>query len=151
MKTKQLTKLFLLVAAIAMTGCKDPLFDGKFEILLRVVNQTESTIVVEYEGVGLDTVVYNNIQPGHDGSRLLGLYEGSVDETKPSDDFVEDKLAHVIIYRMKDDSVRQYLPKERYDEVGDFRCYVQPEFVAYEAFYELTVTEAMFTDKVVKE
>jgi len=147
MKKSTLILAFLLVATAMMTSCRDPFFDGKFETQLRVYNKTNSTIVLEFEDIEYDTVYIEKIQPNKEGIQGLGVYEGSVKETKPSDDFVNDKLEHVAIYRMVGGHVLQYLPREYYDEAGKFDSYVNPEFVRYEAFYELTVTEDMFSDK----
>lgn len=147
MKKSTLILAFLLVATVMLTNCKDPFFDGKFETHLRVYNKTNSTIVLEFEDIEYDTVYIKKVQPNHEGIKMLGVYEGSVEETKPSDDFINDKLRHVIIYRMVGGDVLQYLPREYYDEAGKFHSYVSPEFVRYEAYYELTVTEDMFSEK----
>ena len=147
MKKSKLILAFLLVATVMMTSCKDPFFDGKFDTQLRVYNKTNSTIVLEFEDIEYDTVYIEKIQPNHEGIKMLGVYEGSVEETKPSDDFINDKLRHVIIYRMVGGDSLQYLPREYYDEAGKFHSYVSPEFVRYEAYYGLTVTEDMFSDK----
>jgi hypothetical protein len=104
-------------------------------------------IVLEFEDVEYDTVYIEKIQPNKEGIQGLGVYEGSVKETKPSDYFINDKLGHVAIYRMVGGDVLQNLPREYYNEAGKFHSYVSPEFVRYEAFYELTVTEDMFSDK----
>ena len=145
MKKSTLILAFLLVATV-MTGCKDPFFDGKFETYLRVYNKTNSSIVLEYEDIAYNTVYIKQIQPNKEGHQLLGVYEGSVEETRPSNDFINDKLGHLIIYRMVGGDVLQYLPREYYDEAGKFESYVNPEFVIYEAHYDLTVTEDMFSD-----
>ena len=129
-----------------MTSCKDPFFDGKFETYLRVYNKTDFPILLEYEDIEHDTILIERFQPNNDDCWLLGVYEGGLDETMPSDEFINDKLNHITIYRMVDGIVRQYLPREYYDEAGKFHSYVNPEFVIYEAFYELTVTEDMFSD-----
>ena len=150
MKKSTLILAFLFVATVMLTNCKDPFFDGKFGTHLRVYNKTNSTIVLEFEDIEYDTVYIKKIQPNRDNSQMLGVYEGSVNEAKPSDEFVNDKLSHVIIYRMVGGDVLQYLPREYYDEASKFHSYVSPEFVRYEAFYELTVTEDMFSDKVVE-
>ena len=147
MKKSTLILAFLLLATVMMTRCKDPFFDGKFDTQLRVYNKTNSTIVLEFEDIEYDTVYIEKIQPYKEGIKMLGVYEGSVEETKPSDDFINDKLRHVIIYRMVGGDVLQYLPREYYDEAGKFDSYVSPEFVRYEAYYGLTVTEDMFSDK----
>ena len=146
MKKTALFLAFLLVTTVMMTSCKDPFFDGKFETYLRVYNQTNSSIVLEYEDIERDTVIIERIQPDKEGSWMLGIYKGSVKETKPSDEFVNDKLSHITIYRMVGGDVLQYLPREYYDEAGKFHSYVNPEFVIYEAYYDLTVTEDMFSD-----
>jgi hypothetical protein len=147
MKKSALILAFLLVATVMMTGCKDPFFDGKFETYLRVYNKTNSTIVLEFEDIEYDTVYIKKIKPNKEGSTMLGVYEGSVKETRPSDDFINDKLRHVAIYRMVGGNVLQNLPREYYNEAGKIHSYVNPEFVIYEAFYELTVTEDMFYEK----
>lgn len=148
MKKSTLVFAFLLVATVMMTSCKDPFFDGKFETCLRVYNKTNSSIIIEYEDIAYDTVYIKQIKPNKEACQTLGVYEGSVEETKPSDDFINDKLNHIIIYRMVGGDVLQYLPREYYDEAGKFDSYVSPEFVRYEAYYGLTVTEDMFSDEV---
>lgn len=145
MKKSTLILAFLLVATVMMTSCKDPFFDGKFETYLRIYNKTNSSIVLEYEDIEHDTVLIKQIQSNKEVSQMLGIYEGSVNETKPSNDFINDKLNHVTIYRMAGGDVLQYLPREYYDEEGKFHSYANPEFVIYEAYYELTVTEDMFS------
>ena len=150
MKKSTLILAFLLVTTVMMTSCRDPFFDGKFETHLRVYNKTNSTIVLEFEDIEYDTVYIKKIQPYKEGTQMLGVYEGSVNETKPSDDYINDKLGHVAIYRMVGGDVLQNLPREYYDEAGKFDSYVSPEFVRYEAFYELTVTEDMFSDNAVE-
>lgn len=147
MKKSTLILAFLLVASAMMTSCRDPFFDGKFETYLRVYNKTNSTIVLEFEDIEYDTVYIKKIKPNKEGSTMLGVYEGSMKETRPSDDFINDKLRHVAIYRMVGGDVLQNLPKEYYNEAGKIHSYVNPEFVIYEAFYELTVTEDMFYEK----
>lgn len=147
MKKSTLILAFLFVATVMMTSCKDPFFDGKFETGLRIYNKTNSTIVLEFEDIEYDTVYIEKIQPNKEGIQGLGVYEGSVKETKPSDEFVNDKLGHVTIYRMLGGDVLQYLPREYYDEAGKFHSYVNPEFVRYEAYYRLTITEDMFSDE----
>lgn len=150
MKKSTLILAFLSVATVMMTSCRDPFFDGKFETHLRIYNKTNSTIIMEYEDIALDTVYMKKIKPNMDRTQMLGIYEGSVKETKPSDEFVNDKLGHVTIYRMLGGDVLQYLPREYYDEAGKFHSYVNPEFVRYEAYYELTITEDMFSDEAAK-
>lgn len=150
MKKSILILAFLLVATVMMTSCKDPFFDGKFETYLRVYNKTNSSIVLEYEDIENDTVLIKQIQSNKEVSQMLGIYEGSVNETKPSNDFINDKLNHVTIYRMAGGDVLQYLPREYYDEAGKFHSYANPEFLIYEAYYELTVTEDMFSDNAVE-
>lgn len=145
MKKSTLILAFLLVATVMMTSCKDPFFDGKFETYLRIYNKTDSSIVLEYEDIEHDTVLIKQIQSNKEVSQMLGIYEGSVKETKPSNDFINEKLSHVTIYRMVGGDVLQYLPREYYDEAGKFHSYSNPEFVIYEAYYELTVTEDMFS------
>lgn len=147
MKKSTLNLAFLLLATITMTSCRDPFFDGKFETYLRVYNKTNSSIVMEYEDILHDTVHIIQIQPNKEATQMLGVYEGSVKETRPSDDFINDKLRHVAIYRMVGGNVLQNLPREYYNEAGKLHSYVNPEFVIYEAFYELTVTEDMFYEK----
>lgn len=147
MKKSTLILAFLLVATVMMTSCKDPFFDGKFETYLRIYNKTNSTIILEYEDIALDTVYMEKIKPNIERTQMLGIYEGSVKETKPSDEFVNDKLGHVTIYRMLGGDVLQYLPREYYDEAGKLHSYVNPEFVIYEAYYELTATEDLFSDE----
>lgn len=147
MKKSALILAFLLVATVMMTGCKDPFFDGKIETYLRVYNKTNSTIVLEFEDIEYDTVYIKKIKPNKEGSTMLGVYEGSVKETRPSDDFINDKLRHVAIYRMVGGDVLQNLPKEYYNEAGKIHSYVNPEFVIYEARFYLTVTEDMFYEK----
>jgi hypothetical protein len=147
MKKTTMILAFLLVATVILTNCKDPFFDGKFDTQLRISNKTNSVIVLEFEDVEYDTVYIEKIQPNKEGIQGLGVYEGSVKETKPSDYFINDKLGHVAIYRMVGGDVLQNLPREYYNEAGKFHSYVSPEFVRYEAFYELTVTEDMFSDK----
>lgn len=148
MNTKNITKLFLLASVVVclLTSCRDPFFDGKFEVSFHVENKTDSQIVYEYENVTTDTIHVMQIQPNGESGRVIGRYEGSVNETKPSDEFVNEKLTHATIYRMINDSTRQYLPREYYDDVVKLRSYVQPEFVIYEAHYVLTVTEEMFSE-----
>ena len=150
MKKSTLILAFLLVATAMMTSCRDPFFDGKFETYLRVYNKTNSSIVLEYEDIAHDTVIIKRIKPNMENYQMLGIYEGSVKETKPSDDFINDKLNHVTIYRMAGGDVLQFLPRDYYDEAGKFDSYINPEFVRYEAFYELTVTEDMFSDNAVE-
>ena len=150
MKKSTLILAFLLVATVMMTSCKDPFFDGKFETYLRIYNKTDSSIVLEYEDIENDTVLIKQIQSNKEVSQMLGIYEGSVNETKPSNDFINDKLNHVTIYRMAGGDVLQYLPREYYDEAGKFHSYANPEFVIYEAYYELTVTEDMFSDNAME-
>ena len=150
MKKSTLLLAFLLVATVVMTSCKDPFFDGKFETYLRVYNKTNSSIVFEYEDIENDTIIIKKIKPNMDDYQMLGIYEGSVKEEKPSDDFINDKLNHVAIYRMAGGDVLQYLPREFYDEAGKFHSYANPEFLIYEAYYELTVTEDMFSDNAVE-
>ena len=150
MKKTALFLAFLLVTTVMMTSCKDPFFDGKFETYLRVYNQTNSSIVLEYEDIERDTVLIKQIQPDKEASQLFGVYEGSVKESEPSDGFINEKLSHVTIYRMAGGDVLQYLPREDYDEAGKFHSYVSPEFVIYEAYYDLTVIEDMFSDKAAK-
>ena len=147
MKKPSLILALLLMTTVMMTSCKDPFFDGKFETYLRIYNKTNSTIILEYEDIALDTVYMEKIKPNIERTQMLGIYEGSVKETKPSDEFVNDKLGHVTIYRMLGGDVLQYLPREYYDEAGKFHSYVNPEFVRYEAYYELTITEDMFSDE----
>jgi hypothetical protein len=150
MKKTALFLAFLLVTTVMMTSCKDPFFDGKFETYLRVYNQTNSSIVLEYEDIERDTVLIKQIQPDKEASQLFGVYEGSVKESEPSDGFINEKLSHVTIYRMVGGDVLQYLPRDCYDEAGKFHSYVSPEFVIYEAYYDLTVIEDMFSDKAAK-
>ena len=147
MKKSTLILAFLLLATITMTSCRDPFFDGKFETYLRVYNKTNSSIVMEYEDILHDTVHIIQIQPNKEATQMLGIYEGSVKETEPSDEFVNDKLSHFIMYRMAGGDVLQYLPRDYYDEAGELNSYVNPEFVIYEAYYELTATEDMFSDE----
>lgn len=147
MKKSTLILAFLLVASAMMTSCRDPFFDGKFETYLRIYNKTNSTIILEYEDIALDTVYMEKIKPNIERTQMLGIYEGSVKETKPSDEFVNDKLGHVTIYRMAGGDVLQYLPRDYYDEAGELNSYVNPEFVIYEAYYELTATEDLFSDE----
>lgn len=147
MKKPTLILAFLLVTTVMMTSCRDPFFDGKFETYLRISNKTNSTIILEYEDIANDTVYIEKIQPNKEDTHILGVYEGSVKETKPSDDFINDKLNHVAIYRMVGGDVLQNLPRDYYNEAGKFHSYVSPEFVIYEAYYELTVTEDMFSDE----
>lgn len=147
MKKSAIFLAFSLVATLMITSCRDPFFDGKFETHLRVYNKTNSSIVLEYEDILHDTVHIIQIQPNKDVTRMLGIYEGSVKETKPSDEFVNDKLSHFTIYRMVGGDVLQYLPRDYYDEAGKFQSYVSPEFVIYEAYFDLTVTEDMFSEK----
>lgn len=147
MKKTALFLAFLLGTTVMMTSCKDPFFDGKFETYLRVYNQTNSSIVLEYEDIERDTVLIKQIQPDKEASQLFGVYEGSVKETRPSDDFINDKLRHVAIYRMVGGDVLQNLPREYYNEAGKLHSYVNPEFVIYEARFYLTVTEDMFYEK----
>ena len=78
MKKITLFLAVLLVATVMMTSCKDPFFDGKFETYLRVYNQTNSSIVLEYEDIERDTVIIERIQPDKEGSWMLGIYKGSV-------------------------------------------------------------------------
>ena len=144
MTTKNSTKIFLLVLAFVMVSCSDPFFDGKFEVSFHVENKTDSPMVFEHENVSIDSILVMTIQPDEESGHVIGRYEGSRKETKPSDEFVNEKLSHVTIYRMLDDSTRQYLPRECFDEAGKLYSYVQPEFVIYEAHYQLTVTEDMF-------
>ena len=148
MKTLTLTKTILLSAIVILTSCRDPFFDGKFETHLRVYNKTNAPIVVEYEDVDHDTIAIVHIQPKVDGACLLGIYEGNTNESRPSDEFVNEKLSHVSIYRTIGDSTHLYLPRIYYDEAGKLNSYVNPEFVIYEAYYELTVTEEMFSDSL---
>ena len=147
MKKPTLILALLLMTTVMMTSCKDPFFDGKFETYLRIYNKTNSTIILEYEDIALDTVYMEKIKPNIERTQMLGIYEGSVKETKPSDDFINDKLNHVAIYRMVGGDVLQNLPRDYYNEAGKFHSYVSPEFVIYEAYYELTVTEDMFSDE----
>lgn len=147
MKKSAIFLAISLMATLMMTSCRDPFFDGKFETYLRVYNKTNSTIVLEFEDIEYDTVYIKKIKPNKEGSTMLGVYEGSVKETRPSDDFINDNLRHVAIYRMVGGDVLQNLPKEYYDEAGKFQSYVNSEFVIYEAYYELTVTEDMFSDE----
>lgn len=147
MKKSTLILAFLLVASAMMTSCRDPFFDGNFETFLNVYNKTNSSIVLEYEDVANDTVLIKQIQPNNNASLFLGVYEGSVKESKPSDEFINDKLSHVTIYRMAGGDVLQYLPRDYYDEAGELNSYVNPEFVIYEAYYELTATEDLFSDE----
>lgn len=147
MKKSTLNLAFLLLATITMTSCRDPFFDGKFETYLRVYNKTNSSIVMEYEDILHDTVHIIQIQPNKEATQMLGVYEGSVKETEPSDEFVNDKLSHFIMYRMVGGNVLQYLPRDYYDEAGELNSYVNPEFVIYEAYYELTATEDLFSDE----
>ena len=147
MKKSALILAFLLVATVMMTGCKDPFFDGNVETYLRVYNKTNSTIVLEFEDIEYDTVYIKKIKPNKEGSTKLGVYEGGVKETRPSDDFINDKLRHVAIYRMVGGDVFQNLPREYYNEAGKLHSYVNPEFVIYEARFYLTVTEDMFYEK----
>jgi len=151
MSTRIITRLFLFVLVFVSASCKDPLFDGKYETHLRVYNKTNAPIVVEYEDEYHDTVAVVHIQPKVDGACLLGIYEGNTNESKPSDEFVNEKLSHISIYWTIGDSTLQYLPRTYYDEAGKLNSYVSPEFVIYEIYYELTVTEEVFSDKVVKE
>ena len=146
MKKNTMILSFLFMAAFMMTSCKDPFFDGKFETYLRVYNATNSSIILEYEDIERDTVLIKQIQPDKEASQLFGVYEGSVKETKPSDDFINDKLRHVAIYRMVGGDVLQNLPREYYNEAGKLHSYVNPEFVIYEARFYLTVTEDMFSN-----
>ncbi len=150
MKKTALFLVFLLVATVMMTGCKGPFFDGKFETYLRVYNKTNSTIVLEFEDIEYDTVYIKKIKPNQEGSTKLGVYEGSVKETRPSDDFINDKLRHVAIYRMFGGDVLQNLPRDYYDEAGKFQSYVNPEFVIYLAHFDLTVIEDMFSDEAME-
>lgn len=147
MKKSAIFLAISLMATLMMTSCRDPFFDGKFETYLRVYNKTNSTIVLEFEDIEYDTVYIKKIKPNKEGSTMLGVYEGSVKETRPSDDFINDKLRHVAIYRMVGGDVLQNLPREYYNEAGKLHSYVNPEFVIYEARFYLTVTEDMFYEK----
>ena len=147
MKKSAIFLAFSFVATLMITSCRDPFFDGKFETYLRVYNKTNSTIVLEFEDIEYDTVYIKKIKPNKEGSTMLGVYKGSVKETRPSDDFINDKLRHVAIYRMVGGDVLQNLPTEYYNEAGKLHSYVNPEFVIYEARFYLTVTEDMFYEK----
>ena len=147
MKKSAIFLAFSFVATLMITSCRDPFFDGKFETYLRVDNKTNSTIVLEFEDIEYDTVYIKKIKPNKEGSTMLGVYKGSVKETRPSDDFINDKLRHVAIYRMVGGDVLQNLPREYYNEAGKLHSYVNPEFVIYEARFYLTVTEDMFYEK----
>ena len=141
---KRLLSFVLLLPILSFFGCKDPFFDGKFQVEFLVINETETTLFLKYEDAELDTTFLKEIKPGEDDGVSLGVYEGNKNEDMPPESYYKEKIQKVTIYRYLDNDMCQILPNTAYDRPESCHTYVNPEFVIYEAIYQFTVKESVF-------
>lgn len=141
-------KLLITIATVfcisLLSSCKDPFFDGKFQVVFDVINKTETTLFLEYEDAEKGTLMLKQIEPEGEESITLGVYEGNKNEDMPPTSYYNEKIQRVTIYRNLENNARQTLPKTCYDRPELCHTYVNAEFVMYEAIYQFTVKEVFF-------